>query len=111
MDPIENAFLQALSKKFEDLDGDKKLTDINMTRELADYIAAEDWANGRTVTGFNEGRNKYKKGSFESSILSFKECLKANPKDNLSQTYIDRCTQLIKENPENWDGIWVMKSK
>ncbi len=80
--------------------------------EVLDYHNGDSFPNLMDVVNhFNEGRNKYKKGSFESSILSFKECLKANPKDNLSQTYIDRCTQLIKENPENWDGIWVMKSK
>ena len=52
-----------------------------------------------------------KGGSFEQAILSFNECLKSNPQDNLSKTYIERCNLLIKEKPTDWDGVWVMKSK
>ena len=63
------------------------------------------------VNHFNEGRKNYKVGNFSQAISSFKECLKSNSNDNLSQTYIDRCNFLIKEKPKNWDGIWVMKSK
>ena len=63
------------------------------------------------VNHFNEGRKKYKAGDFKSSINSFKECLNANSEDRLSKTYIERCQQLIKKNPKNWDGVWVMKSK
>ena len=40
-----------------------------------------------------------------------KECIKGNENDQLSKTYIDRCNQLLKENPKDWDGVWVMKSK
>ena len=63
------------------------------------------------VNHFNEGRKKYRLGDFTSSISSFQECLKANSNDLLSKTYIERCEQLIKEKPTNWDGVWVMKSK
>ncbi len=63
------------------------------------------------VNHFNEGRKKYKEGDFKNSILSFQECLKANKEDALSNTYIDRCNQLIEENPSDWKGVWVMKSK
>ena len=63
------------------------------------------------VNHFNEGRKQYKNGAFQKSILSFNECLKLNSNDNLSKTYIERCNLLIKEKPNNWDGIWVMKSK
>ena len=80
--------------------------------EVLDYHKDTTFPNLMDVVNhFNEGRNKYRKGDFKASISSFKECLKANPKDVLSQTYIDRCSQLIKENPSNWDGVWVMKSK
>ena len=63
------------------------------------------------VNHFNEGRKKYKNGDFNNAINSFKECIKGNENDQLSKTYIDRCNQLLKENPKDWDGVWVMKSK
>ena len=28
-----------------------------------------------------------------------------NENDQLSKTYIDRCNQLLKENPKDWDGV------
>jgi len=44
-------------------------------------------------------------------IDSFNECLKGNKNDILSKTYIERCNQLLIDNPKDWDGVWVMKSK
>ena len=80
--------------------------------EVLDYHNEKTFPNLMDVVNhFNEGRNKYKSGDFKGAINSFKECIKANENDNLSKTYIDRCNQLIEENPKNWDGIWVMKSK
>ena len=63
------------------------------------------------VNHFNEGRKKYISGDFKAAISSFKECLKINPDDVLSNTYIKRCEQLLEDKPKNWDGVWVMKSK
>ena len=80
--------------------------------EVLDYHNDKTFPNLMDVVNhFNEGRKKYKIGDFESSINSFKECLKANPNDLLSSTYIERCEQLIEDKPKKWDGIWVMKSK
>ena len=80
--------------------------------EVLDYHNDKTFPNLMDVVNhFNEGRKKYKIGDFTSSISSFQECLKANSNDLLSKTYIERCEQLIKEKPTNWDGVWVMKSK
>ena len=80
--------------------------------EVLDYHNDKTFPNLMDVVNhFNEGRKKYKSGDFNGAINSFTECIKANKEDNLSNTYIDRCNQLIKENPSDWDGIWVMKSK
>ena len=80
--------------------------------EVLDYHDDSTFPNLMDVVNhFNEGRKNYKVGNFSQAISSFKECLKSNSNDNLSQTYIDRCNFLIKEKPKNWDGIWVMKSK
>ena len=81
-------------------------------REVLDYHTAETFPNLMdTVNHFNEGRISFKAGSWDKSIRSFKECLKANPADKLSKTYIERCEIMKKENPKDWDGIWVMTSK
>lgn len=50
-DPIENAFLKAVSKQIESMSDDKPLVDLDMTKLLARYIGKE--FNDRTVMGFN----------------------------------------------------------
>jgi adenylate cyclase len=81
-------------------------------REVLDYHNATTFPNLMdTVNHFNEGREHYKIGNWDKSTKSFKECLKANPADNLSKMYIDRVDYLKKSNPKNWDGVWVMTSK
>ncbi len=80
--------------------------------EVLDYHNDKTFPNLMDVVNhFNEGRKKYISGDFNSAISSFKECLKGNSDDVLSNTYIERCKQLIEEKPKNWDGVWVMKSK
>ena len=80
--------------------------------EVLDYHDDQTFPNLMDVVNhFNEGRKKYKIGNFKNAINSFNECIKANEDDHLSKTYIDRCNQLLRENPKDWDGIWVMKSK
>ena len=80
--------------------------------EVLDYHSEKTFPNLMDVVNhFNEGRKKYISGNFDQAITSFKECLKINSEDKLSDTYIDRCNQLISEKPKNWDGVWVMKSK
>ena len=80
--------------------------------EVLDYHNDKTFPNLMDVVNhFNEGRKKYISGNFNDAIESFKECLKINSEDKLSETYITRCNQLIAEKPKNWDGVWVMKSK
>ena len=81
-------------------------------REVLDYHNGDTFPNLMdTVNHFNEGREHYKTGSWEKATKSFKECLKANPNDNLSNMYIERVDYLKKSNPKNWEGVWVMTSK
>ena len=80
--------------------------------EVLDYHNDKTFPNLMDVVNyFNEGRKKYKSGDFKNAINSFNECIKGNKNDDLSKTYIDRCNQLLKDNPKDWDGVWVMKSK
>lgn len=81
-------------------------------REVLDYHNSSTFPNLMdTVNYFNEGRVSFKAGNWDKGIKAFKECLKANPEDNLSKTYIERCEIMKKENPKNWDGVWIMTSK
>ena len=81
-------------------------------REVLDYHNNDSFPNLMdTVNHFNEGRNHYKKGNWDKATKSFKECLKANGEDKLSNTYLERVDYLKKSNPKNWDGIWGMTSK
>ena len=80
--------------------------------EVLDYHNDKTFPNLMDVVNhFNEGRKNYRIGNFDKSVSCFKQCLKANVDDVLSKNYIERCEYLIKNNPKNWDGIWIMKNK
>ena len=90
----------------------KGKTEAVGVREVLDYHTPETFPNLMdTVNHFNEGRISFKAGNWDKGIGSFNECLKANPKDKLSQIYIDRCETMKERNPKDWDGIWVMDTK
>ena len=81
-------------------------------REVLDFHTKETFPNLMdNVNFFNEGRGLFKSGQWDFAIKSFQECLKCNPHDKLSETYIERCQIMKKANPSDWDGIWVMTSK
>ncbi|MBT5659654.1 MAG: adenylate/guanylate cyclase domain-containing protein, partial [Rhodospirillaceae bacterium] len=80
--------------------------------EVLDYHTDETFPNLMdAVNYFNEGRKHYRDGDWDKGITSFKECLKLNPADKLSDTYIERCQHLKKDDPKDWNGVWVMTSK
>ena len=81
-------------------------------REVLDFHTNDSFPNLMdNVNYFNEGRRSFKVGHWDLAIKSFQECLRCNPNDKLSETYIERCKIMKKKNPSNWDGIWVMTSK
>jgi len=81
--------------------------------EILDYHNDETFPNlMEAVNNFKNGLIQYRAGKWDKAIGAFKETLSLNPKDKLSQIYIERCEHL-KENPpgNGWDGVWVMTSK
>jgi adenylate cyclase len=81
--------------------------------EVLDYHTDETFPNMMDVLGhFREGVNHYRAQEWMKAEHSFKEALKANPNDTLSEDYIERC-KIMDMNPpgDDWDGVWVMKSK
>ena len=42
----------------------------------------------------------------------FISILEQDPDDSLAQIYLERCAYFIKTPPsDEWDGVWVMKTK
>lgn len=81
-------------------------------REVLDFHSKDTFPNLMdSVNHFNDGRVSFKIGDWDKAIKSFSECLKCNQADELSNTYIERCTTMKKKDPKEWDGVWVMTSK
>ena len=80
--------------------------------EVLDYHTKESFPNMIEVLEmFNNGMEYYNEGRWDDAIKYFKKSEKANPKDKASIMYIDRCKTLKKQNPKDWNGVWVSKSK
>ena len=61
---------------------------------------------------FAEGRKFYKLGKFEDARDAFARALKVDAEDGPSKVYYARCKHYIESPPdEDWDGVFVMKTK
>ena len=61
---------------------------------------------------FAEGRKQYKLMNFEAAKDFFGKALKVDPEDGPSKVYYARCKHYIDNPPpEDWDGVFVMKTK
>ncbi len=61
---------------------------------------------------FAEGRRHYKLMNFEDARNSFAKALEILPDDGPSKVYYLRCKHYIENPPpEDWDGVFVMKTK
>jgi hypothetical protein len=61
---------------------------------------------------FNEGRKNYKLMKFEAAKDLFAKALSVDPEDGPSKVYFARCKHYMQNPPpEDWDGVFVMKTK
>lgn len=61
---------------------------------------------------FAEGRRFYKLMKFEEARDAFGQALKIDREDGPSKVYYARCAEYIQSPPpEDWDGVWTMKTK
>ncbi len=61
---------------------------------------------------FTRGRKHYKLMQFAEAKKYFEAALKVDPSDGPSKVYIERCDEYLKSPPpEDWDGVFVMKTK
>lgn len=69
-----------------------------------------DWTG--CLPRFQEGFELYHARKFEEAGIKFQEALLARPGDPVSEIYIERCAEYVKEPPPpEWDGVYVMKTK
>jgi adenylate cyclase len=80
--------------------------------ELLDHRLKGAGTKEMKVRAFEEGLAHYRSQKWDEAIKSFKNCLDLDPKDGPAEIFIERCKQL-KQNPppQNWDGVFVMKTK
>ncbi len=61
---------------------------------------------------YQKGYDLYQTKEFAEALESFKVSLKMSQDDPVSELYIERCEQYLKEPPpQDWDGVFVMKTK
>jgi adenylate cyclase len=66
----------------------------------------------KAVEIYLKGLAEYRAKNWDAAIALFKQALEVDPDDGPSQTYIDRCEDFkVLPPPENWDGVFVMKTK
>ena len=81
--------------------------------EILDYHSDETFPNMMDVVNqFRDGVAKYRSGKWDAAIVAFREALRLNRDDKLSEIYIERCEKLKRSPPEGeWNGVWVMDEK
>lgn len=61
---------------------------------------------------FAEGRRHYKLMEFSEARDCFAKALEIDPEDGPSKVYFLRCKHYIDNPPpEDWDGVFIMKTK
>ncbi|MBW2617469.1 MAG: GAF domain-containing protein [Deltaproteobacteria bacterium] len=81
--------------------------------EILDHYAKESFPCLEDVLGrYNRGLELYRGREFSAAADEFEAALALNPDDTASNLYIERSRYFLSDPPsEDWDGIWVMKSK
>jgi adenylate cyclase len=61
---------------------------------------------------FNRGYDLYHQRKFNEALEMFKQSLQVSQNDPVSKLYVERCESYIESTPsDNWDGVFVMKTK
>ena len=66
----------------------------------------------KAVEIYLKGLELYRSKQWDQAEAVFRQVLEVDPDDGPSQAYIDRCEDFkVLPPPENWDGVFVMKTK
>ena len=61
---------------------------------------------------YNKGLSQYKARQWKAAMALFEEALKVDPNDGPSKLYLTRSQEYEKNPPgDDWDGVFVMKTK
>jgi adenylate cyclase len=91
----------------------KGKTDAVGVYEVLDYHTDESFPNlGDLLQCYRSGLAHYRKQEWDKALASLDEALKLNPHDKLTRIYVERA-QWMKQHPpgDDWNGVWVLKSK
>jgi len=70
---------------------------------------AEDYETRReTIKKFEKGLQSYYRGDFKAALAEF---LVIEDTDAPARAYVAKCRELLSEEPQSWDGTWVMTRK
>ena len=79
--------------------------------ELVCEGAAKD-STASLLQNFKSGFELYHQRKFSEALECFQKALTDQPGDPVSELYVERCNDYLAEAPpENWDGVYVMKTK
>jgi len=81
--------------------------------EVLDYHSDETFPHCMEVlNNFRYGLKCYRERRWTDGIKAFRDALALNPKDYVSEMYVNRCQHLNANPPaDDWDGVWVMRTK
>jgi adenylate cyclase len=81
--------------------------------EILDYHDDETFPNLReSLECFREGLISYRRQHWDKAEAAFTEALSHGPGDALSKMYLKRVAQMRAHPPgDDWNSVWVMKSK
>ena len=81
--------------------------------EILDFHTDETFPNmPEVLNAFRGGLKYYRAGEMDRALAQFHEALALHPGDAVSAIFAERCEHLKEAGvPEDWNGIWVMKTK
>ena len=61
---------------------------------------------------YSQSLNRYRQKDFDGALKGFNQALEMHPDDKTCQIYLERSQHYLKNPPpDDWDGVWVMKTK
>ncbi|ODS34459.1 MAG: putative adenylate/guanylate cyclase [Candidatus Scalindua rubra] len=80
--------------------------------ELIDRKGEVPGAQREILELYEDGLREYRKREWQKAISLFQKAMNKDTHDGPSQTYIERCKIYAQEPPpEDWDGVYTLKSK
>lgn len=87
-----------------------KALPVKIFELIAEHKAPEQVTE--VLKWFQEGYLKYHEKAWSPALEAFTKALNVRPDDEVSKVYLTRCQEyLVEPPPDDWDGVFVMKTK